>query len=384
MSVHSSRRVLVIASSLSPNNGWSTIARHTVEGLLERGHEVVAVLETDDGNGLCPVVPGLPRANDLMGWSPLAWLRTARILRRALRQWRPDVIHIAVEPYALALPILRWMMRLPPTLLILLGTYTVLPLHWRSNRWLMKRVYAQTDAFLSCSEFTRSQALSALATFCSPALRDRVSMRTQIFRLGIAATPLRTPPSNATKRIVFMGMVKDRKGVLELVRACAVLQRRGEVSFHLDIIGAYQEERPYIRALRDFIRSAQLENVVSLRGHLPREEVALALAQADLFVMLSKQSGVDFEGFGMVFLEANMQGIPVIGPDGSGCKEAIDDGVSGYTVDPNDSEAVADRMTQVLRHNAIAPSSCRAWAERHSVAQQTAAFEAAYERMWAA
>ncbi len=375
-------RILVIAESLNPENGWGTIARHTVTGLQERGHTVFALLHEATARPICKEMTGLPAATAAVD-SRLARWKTARRERKAIRKWKPDVLHVAVEPYALGLPMAGRFRRLPPWLLILLGTYTVLPFEYRSTRGLMQKVYKKAGALLACSMYTRDRAFAAIETHCGAEFRADVEKRTELFRLGTDERPTERSASakGEPKRVLFVGMVKPRKGVLELVQACAAFKGRSSVPFHLDIIGDFREEHPYIRQIRETIRNRGLETNVTLRGHVSRSDVEEAYNRADLFAMLSKPDGINFEGFGMVFLEANARGIPVIGPNGSGCREAIDDGISGYVADPDDAEAVAERMRRILEENRIRAEDCRAWAKKHSIGAQTAAFEAAYLRM---
>ena len=54
------------------------------------------------------------------------------------------------------------------------------------------------------------------------------------------------------------------------------------------------------------------------------------------------------EGFGIVFLEANACGVPVIGGRSGGAPDAVQDGASGFLVDPNDVEEIAGRILLLL------------------------------------
>jgi phosphatidylinositol alpha-1,6-mannosyltransferase len=56
----------------------------------------------------------------------------------------------------------------------------------------------------------------------------------------------------------------------------------------------------------------------------------------------------DVEGFGITFLEAGACGVPVIGGRSGGIPDAIQDGFSGFLVDPGDHERVADRLKTLL------------------------------------
>jgi glycosyltransferase involved in cell wall biosynthesis len=371
-------KILVVAQNLTPGDGWGTIARNTVEGLQARDHEVCVLLHDLTDANICPAMQGLPPALSPLG-SPLSWIKTALAIRKSVKKFQPDIIHFAVETYALGMPLVRYFLRLPPWIIVMLGTYTVQPLYLWNTRWLMRRVYQQCDSFPVCSEYTKGQYLNAIEETCGTSLRSRVEDRSPLFRLGIVPPDSHNGKKTGTvKRILFVGGVKPRKGVLDLIKGLRAYAEVSTVPFHADIIGALNEKSDYTRRIREEIVEGELTDVVTLHGHASREMVDKAYANADVFIMLSKPDGLHFEGFGVVFLEANILGIPTIGPDGSGCKEAVDEGVSGFTVDPEDPKAVATRLQWILENSKIEPQDCITWAARHSVDQQVASYEAVY------
>ena len=73
------------------------------------------------------------------------------------------------------------------------------------------------------------------------------------------------------------------------------------------------------------------------------EKVDSLLAAMDLLVLAS-----DFEGFPNVILEAMAAGRPVVATDVGGCRELVSNGITGFLVPPGDSQAISDRMVQVL------------------------------------
>ena len=63
---------------------------------------------------------------------------------------------------------------------------------------------------------------------------------------------------------------------------------------------------------------------------------------------LPAEKPVDFEGFGLVFLEAMAQGLPVIGGATGGIPDAVEDGVTGRLVPPDDPAALARVVGELL------------------------------------
>ncbi|GAG52262.1 unnamed protein product [marine sediment metagenome] len=62
------------------------------------------------------------------------------------------------------------------------------------------------------------------------------------------------------------------------------------------------------------------------------------------------------EGFGIVFLEANACGKPVIGGRSGGTSDAIIDGITGILIDPEDKEQIVNVLINVLTNKTLAES----------------------------
>ena len=70
---------------------------------------------------------------------------------------------------------------------------------------------------------------------------------------------------------------------------------------------------------------------------------------ADIFIMAARNINGDFEGFGIVYLEANMHKLPVIAGASGGVRDAVMDGVNGLLVDPNDVSAIGNAIIKLAR-----------------------------------
>ena len=113
-------------------------------------------------------------------------------------------------------------------------------------------------------------------------------------------------------------------------------------------------------------------------GYLAGTELASAFASADVFAFPSTT-----ETLGLVALESFASGVPVIGARAGGIPFVIDDGVTGYLVDPGDTGTWVDRINTLisdadLRHRMA--DAARADSEQHSWAQSTAALVDFYEQ----
>lgn len=79
---------------------------------------------------------------------------------------------------------------------------------------------------------------------------------------------------------------------------------------------------------------------------MPDEEKNLWHSLCDIFVMPARNIAGDFEGFGIVYLEANLAGKPVIAGRSGGVSDAVIDGLNGLLVDP---ENVNDLSKKIIR-----------------------------------
>jgi phosphatidylinositol alpha-1,6-mannosyltransferase len=71
----------------------------------------------------------------------------------------------------------------------------------------------------------------------------------------------------------------------------------------------------------------------------------------DIFMLLSEnQPNGDVEGFGIVALEANYFGLPVIGAKGCGVEDAVSDGFSGFLVDSKNPKEIVDKLQLILEN----------------------------------
>jgi glycosyltransferase involved in cell wall biosynthesis/GT2 family glycosyltransferase len=109
-------------------------------------------------------------------------------------------------------------------------------------------------------------------------------------------------------------------------------------------------------SLHELTCTYDVRDRVVFTGLLPREDVLALLKGCDVFVMVSRIEGSSAEGFGIVFLEAGALSKPVVGGREGGIPDAVEDGVSGLLVDPENPGAVATAITRILLDPELASS----------------------------
>jgi phosphatidylinositol alpha-1,6-mannosyltransferase len=95
---------------------------------------------------------------------------------------------------------------------------------------------------------------------------------------------------------------------------------------------------------------ARLGDRVAFAGEVPQAELAAYYAAGDVFAMpcRSRWGGLEVEGLGLVYLEAQACGRPAIAGDSGGAPEAVIHGETGYVVHGSDHRALAQAIAGLL------------------------------------
>lgn len=139
------------------------------------------------------------------------------------------------------------------------------------------------------------------------------------------------------KTILFAGTICDWKGCWELTKACDILSNEG-LEIRLDLVGK-------TGSYADRLKSQYSEkNWFNLIGKVKREELMGLYRKADIVCFPSW-----WENMPMVCIEAMLSGAVVLGSNSGGMSEIIEDGKSGFLVEPKNSTALAKRIKEILQ-----------------------------------
>jgi glycosyltransferase involved in cell wall biosynthesis len=203
----------------------------------------------------------------------------------------------------------------------------------------------------------RSSRLIAISAFVKRALTDILDIPDE--RIGVVyhgggiveeaqSQGWSSTNMERTGGIFFVSTLYPHKNADQLVRAYALLRRRRTDVPPLTIAGgdtdgeSPTEERGTERdRLANLASRLGVEDHVRLPGRISDDELLEYLATERLMVFPSS-----LEGFGIPALEAMQAGLPLIASNRTSIPEVVGDG--GITVDPEDVDALADRMEEAL------------------------------------
>lgn len=121
-------------------------------------------------------------------------------------------------------------------------------------------------------------------------------------------------------QICNVGALQEGKNQLELLQAAEELIKQGIVNFHISFIGSGEE---YEGKLKEFCENKNLQEYVSFMGY--QSNVSDILDSMDVGTICSKN-----EAFGRVTVEYMLASLGVIGAEGAGTSEIIENGRTGY------------------------------------------------------
>lgn len=143
--------------------------------------------------------------------------------------------------------------------------------------------------------------------------------------------------------------LQPHKGIDTGIAALPALRRRVPGATYV-VVG----DGPEAARLRALAVELGVADGVRMLGRVSDEEVVDAMLACNAFALLSREAGANVEGFGLVLLEAGACGRPVVGARSGGIPDAVAEGDSGLLVPPNDPEATATALAQLLGDPALA------------------------------
>jgi len=151
------------------------------------------------------------------------------------------------------------------------------------------------------------------------------------------------------KVLLTVARLDERKGHDKVIEAIARLKKEIPNIVYL-IVGKGRE----LKRLKALVRKYKIKENIRFCGYVPDEDLSKYYNCCDLFILLNRQTSDDeqlagdYEGFGIVFLEASACGKPVIAGNFGGIRDAVEDDKSGYIIDGNDMTIITTTIKKLL------------------------------------
>lgn len=200
---------------------------------------------------------------------------------------------------------------------------------------LMREMARNIDNFGYLGEFTYNALTRVIPS--KKLAKIAPGIDTEHFR------PMKSQNSHPT--IISVGRLVHRKGQDRLVEALPLIKA---VIPNVQLI--FVGEGPHRKKLNRLIAKHEVAEHVRFLGRVGFSELPEIISLGDVFVMPSRSRlfGLEVEGLGIVYLEASACGLPVIAGSSGGAPDAVIEGETGFVVDGNDLEEIADRTIKLL------------------------------------
>jgi glycogen(starch) synthase len=255
-------------------------------------------------------------------------------LRKAVRSWKPDVVHgQGTEREAGLVAAFSGL----PSVLTLHGNFRAIEKIFHARPLNYYWVAARLESLV----LRRIQHVICISTYVKHLL-DPFSCQKSVIPNPVghkfldAPRPERTMPS----RVVCMGTIDARKNTQFILRACEQLWNEG-LKFTFHVYGNAGYGSHYADDFFAMLAPHEVAGRATFEGFVSNP--AQVLAAADIMVSASIE-----ESFGMNLLEAMATGTPCVAPDLGGMRDIVADDSTGFTYVPGDLHDLASTLRKLL------------------------------------
>ena len=208
---------------------------------------------------------------------------------------------------------------------------------------LMNKILEQSEKIISNSNFTKNElnklgVQSKKIEILYPCVPKRINLKEDFLENVSRKYNLENK-----KIILTTGRLVKRKGHDKVIESLPkILEQFSDAKYI--IVG----DGPERENLENQVKNLNLGSHVIFTGKVGDLELAAFYQLCDLFITVSRQIEGDVEGFGTVYLEANLYGKPAIAGNSGGAGEAVIDGLNGLLVDPESIDEISKGIIKLL------------------------------------
>jgi phosphatidylinositol alpha-1,6-mannosyltransferase len=231
------------------------------------------------------------------------------------------------------------------------GMDILLPQKFMRKKTILKKIIKEAKAIVANSYFTKDELIKLGATpekvkviYPCPNLDAEQPSELKLEQIKEKYN------LNGKKVLLTIGRLVERKGHDMVIKSLPSIIKVVPNLVYL-IVGS----GPYKEKLEKLVNQYSLRDYVIFTGAARQDDLAGLFQTADVFIMPARRlSNGDVEGFGIVYLEANLFGTPVIGGRSGGVPEAIIDGKTGILVKPESLEEISQAAIKLLTNQPYA------------------------------
>lgn len=178
----------------------------------------------------------------------------------------------------------------------------------------------------------------------------------------IVKTPIPFPKKEKTATVMYLGVLSKDKGIEDALKCFAALQKRHK-AFKFWVTGRV-EAQDYNNRIKNLVVKFNLGGNIKFYGFVSQEKKFELLARAHILINPSVR-----EGWGLVNIEANSVGTPVVAYKSLGLVDSVKDGLSGLLCGENTPKNLAENVRQLLKDRKLytqLQQGAKRWASQFS------------------
>jgi len=228
--------------------------------------------------------------------------------------------------------------------------------HSSFARRTARALLGSASAVVANSQWTREQAQTVLRELGLDPLAERVRV------VPLGTDPAQFRPGLDTREVKARYRLENGKWVLTVARleaykgidtslkAVAAVRKAGHEIGYL-VVGAGKKKD----AFKKLAEELGIADAVRFVGTVPEKDLPALYNTAEAYLGVSRRAeGSRVEGFGIALAEASACGLPVIAGRSGGVAEAVQEGETGFVVDPEDPNGTAEALTRLLSDQLLA------------------------------
>ena len=221
-----------------------------------------------------------------------------------------------------------------------------LPLRSRRKKMICRHILMGADHIIANSKYTGGLLKNYVPSLVFQSIYPCPTITSSLIQSD--STAPESLPENK-KILLTVGRLVKRKGHEDVICALKdVLKVVPNLCYVIVGDGGYKQE------LFDLVEEEGLTDAVLFVGEVSDSEVAKWYRASTVCIMTSKELRGDVEGFGIVYLEANAFGKPVIASRSGGVEEAVMHGVTGIVVEPENIEQIKEELITLFTNSKLA------------------------------
>ncbi len=354
-------KLLLVTSEIRSKSGYGRVSLELIESFKKKGIEVLVVCQKE--NKELKDIKQIPVLYSPMSFKKNFFFFGIPLLK--LFKYRKEIkecdsIQCIVEIYSFFTFFLAKFLQ-KRYFLLMHGTYTVAFFRYKFFAFLQKFAYRRAKKIICVSNFTKNKILEHVNLQNLVVIPNGVNLEN--FKKEWDVEQIKKE-----NVLMSLGAFKERKGFKYLIRALAIVVKEVP-SLECFVGGGAGVDKSYYNEVFDLADELKISDKIKFFENISDEYINNLYKKAKVFALTPVSREYNFEGFGLIYLEANAHSIPVVGMSGSGVEDAIKDGYNGFLAKERDIKDIAEKIIILFKNEEMYQKMSQNslnWAREHS------------------